>query len=38
MAVLVLLALLVGAALAPRHGIDSRPQFTGHPDWRGHGA
>ena len=34
MAALVLLALLVGAALAPRHGADSRQEFTGHPDWR----
>lgn len=38
MAALVLLALLVGAALAPRHGIDSRTQFTGQPDWRGRRA
>ena len=34
MAGLVLLALVVGAALAPRFGTDSRPQFTGRPDWR----
>jgi hypothetical protein len=35
MAALVLIALLVSAALAPRFGADSRPGFTGHhPDWR----
>jgi hypothetical protein len=34
MAALVLIALLAGAALAPRFGFDSRPQFTGRPDWR----
>jgi hypothetical protein len=34
MAALVLLALLVGAAMAPRYGTDSRSQFTGRPDWR----
>lgn len=34
MAALILIALLVGAALAPRYGVDSRPEFTGHPDWR----
>jgi hypothetical protein len=34
MAALVLIALLVSAALAPRFGVDSRPGFTGHPDWR----
>ena len=38
MAVLALLALLVGAVLAPKFGIDSRPGFTGRPDWRGRGA
>jgi hypothetical protein len=34
MAALVLIALLAGAALAPRFGADSRPDFTGRPDWR----
>mgnify|MGYP001197267672 CR=1 FL=1 len=34
MAGLILLALLVGAVLAPRFGVDSRPEFTGRPDWR----
>jgi hypothetical protein len=34
MAALVLIALLAGAGLAPRFGVDSRPQFTGTPDWR----
>ncbi|MEY2416413.1 MAG: hypothetical protein QOH53_1747 [Ilumatobacteraceae bacterium] len=34
MAGLVLIVLLVGAAVAPRLGTDSRPGFTGHPDWR----
>jgi hypothetical protein len=34
MAGLVLLALLVAAALAPRYGTDSRPGFNGRPDWR----
>jgi hypothetical protein len=34
MAGLVLIALLVGAAVAPRLGTDSRPEFTGRPDWR----
>lgn len=34
MAALVLLALLAAAVLAPRLGIDSRPEFTGRPDWR----
>jgi hypothetical protein len=38
MAVLVLLSLLVGAVLAPRYGVDTRPGFTGRPDWRGRGA
>jgi hypothetical protein len=38
MAGLVLLALLVGAALAPRFGVDSRAEFTGRPDWRNRGA
>ncbi len=38
MAALVLLALLVGAFLAPKHGVDTRPGFTGRPDWRGRGA
>jgi hypothetical protein len=38
MAVLVLFALLAGAALAPKHGVDTRPGFTGRPDWRGRGA
>jgi hypothetical protein len=34
MAVLMIVALLVGAALAPWFGVDSRPGFTGRPDWR----
>jgi hypothetical protein len=34
MAALVLLALFVAAVLAPRFGVDSRPEFTGRPDWR----
>jgi hypothetical protein len=34
MAALVLIALLVSAALAPRFGVDSRPGFTGRADWR----
>jgi hypothetical protein len=34
MAGLILLALLVASVLAPRHGVDSRPGFTGRPDWR----
>lgn len=34
MAGVVLIALLVGAAVAPRHGAESRPEFTGRPDWR----
>ena len=38
MAILVLTALFVGAFLAPKHGVDSRPDFTGRPDWRGRGA
>jgi hypothetical protein len=38
MAAVALLALLVGAVLAPRYGIDSRPGFNGRPDWRGRGA
>lgn len=38
MAAVVLLVLLVGAVFAPRHGVDSRPEFTGRPDWRGEGA
>jgi hypothetical protein len=33
-AALMLIALLVGALLAPRYGAESRPDFTGHPDWR----
>ena len=33
-AALMLISLLVGAALAPRYGAESRPDFTGHPDWR----
>jgi hypothetical protein len=36
--VLVLLTLFVGAILAPKYGTDSRPGFTGRPDWRGRGA
>lgn len=32
MAGLILIALLVGAALAPRYGVDSRPGFARHPD------
>ena len=38
MAVIALLALFVGAVLAPKFGVDSRPGFTGRPDWRGRGA
>lgn len=38
MAGLLLLGLLVGALLAPRFGADSRPEFSGHPDWRNHTA
>ncbi len=38
MAALALLALLVGAVVAPKFGVDSRPGFTGRPDWRGRGA
>ena len=38
MAGLVLIALLAGAALAARFGVDSRPDFTGRPDWRTPGA
>ena len=34
MAALILLALLVAAAVAPRRGVDSRAEFTGRPDWR----
>ncbi len=34
MAALILLALLVAAAAAPRRGVDSRSDFTGSPDWR----
>lgn len=34
MAALVLLALVVASVLAPRYGVDSRPEFTGRPDWR----
>jgi hypothetical protein len=36
MAGFVLLGLLVAALLAPRYGADSRPEFTGRPDWRNH--
>jgi hypothetical protein len=38
MAGLILIALLVGAALAPRYGVDSRPGFSGRPDWRPRGG
>ncbi len=38
MAAVILLGLLVSAALAPRYGVDSRPQFSGRPDWRGRRA
>ena len=38
MAAVMLIALLAGAALAPRLGVDSRPGFNGRPDWRGRGA
>jgi hypothetical protein len=31
-AILMLVALLVSAALAPKFGVDSRRGFTGHPD------
>ncbi len=34
MAGLILIALLAGCALAPRYGADSRPGFSGRPDWR----
>jgi hypothetical protein len=35
MAGLILIAvLIVGAALAPRYGVDSRPGFSGNPDPR----
>lgn len=34
MAALLLIAMLVVAALAPRLGVDSRREFSGHPDWR----
>ncbi len=30
----VLIAILVAALLAPRFGVDSRPGFSGRPDWR----
>lgn len=32
--ILMLVALLVVAALAPKYGTDSRPGFSGHPDVR----
>lgn len=38
MAGVILLALLVGSVLAPRFGVDSRPEFTGRPDWRNRAA
>ena len=38
MAGLVLITLLAGAALAARFGVDSRPGFSGRPDWRAKGA
>lgn len=38
MAAVILFALLVGSVLAPRFGVDSRPGFTGRPDWRKPGA
>jgi len=31
---LMLIALLLSAVLAPRYGVDSRPGFGRHPDWR----
>jgi len=34
MGALVILGMLVLAAVAPRHGVDSRPDFTTRPDWR----
>lgn len=34
MPVLVVIAMFALAALAPRYGVDSRPDFTGRPDWR----
>ena len=35
MAGLILIAVLAGAAaLAPRFGVDTRPGFSGRPDWR----
>jgi hypothetical protein len=38
MGALVVLAMLVLAAVAPRFGVDSRPEFTARPDWRNHAA
>ena len=38
MAGLILIALLVGAALASKYGVDSRPGFDGRPDWRNRSA
>jgi len=34
MAALVVLAMVVLAVVAPRFGVDSRPEFTSRPDWR----
>jgi hypothetical protein len=34
MGALVILGMLVLAAVAPRHGVDSRPDFTTRPDSR----
>jgi len=38
MGALVVLAMVVLAVVAPRFGVDSRPEFTTRPDWRNHGA
>ena len=38
MGALVVLAMLVLAAVAPRFGVDSRPEFTTRPDWRNRAA
>ena len=34
MALFILVVLLVSAILAPKYGVDSRPEFNGHPDLR----
>ena len=38
MALLIVIALLTAGAFAPRYGADSRPGFSGRPDWRNRGA